>query len=390
MKEQRTYILTEHGVCADTGKLQTEEIQAVLDRCRGVGGTVVVPAGEFCVSSLRMWSDTTLLLLDGARLIGSEDCEDYEVYEVPSGVELRTDMEMITQYYGTPWASYRRAMISAYGERNISIIGEGDALIDGKNCYDANGEEGYRGPHGIFLTNCENITLRGYTIAHSGNFMHQLDNCTDTTMTEVTCLGGSDAIHLHCCVHTLIEDCVFRTGDDCVAGINIRDLTVRRCELNTSCNVSRIGGVHIHFEDCRIWGPGEYPHRKTVVLGRGEELPQEAGRHNMLFLVDYFASENYPDSEPSHDIVFKDCSIENIEWLLNYRAGTPPLQKGTYLAELVLDHVTIRGLGASCSPRAVEEVPLTIVLRDTMVAFRDGEAHALTDGADANTKIVLL
>jgi hypothetical protein len=38
----------------------------------------------------------------------------------------------------------------------------------------------------------------------------------------------------------------------------------------------------------------------------------------------------------------------------------------------------------------VEEVPLTIVLRDTMVAFRDGEAHALTDGADANTKIVLL
>jgi hypothetical protein len=220
--------------------------------------------------------------------------------------------------------------------------------------------------------------------------MHQLDQCKDTAMKEVTCLGGSDAIHLHCCERTLIEDCVFHTGDDCVAGINIRDLVVRRCELNTSCNVSRIGGVHIHFEDCRIFGPGIYPHRKTVVLGKNEELPQEAGRHNMLFLVDYFASENYPDSEPSYDIVFKNCIIENIEWLLNYRAGMPPLQKGTYLRELILDGVTINGLGAPCSPLATEEVPLDIVLRNTSISFRDGQQHPLTDGTDPNTKIILL
>ena len=126
------YIITEHGVCADTTALQTKEFQAVLNLCRDGGGTVVVPRGEFRVASLRMWSDTTLILQDGAHLIGSEECEDYEVYDVPDGVELRTDMEMITQYYGTPWDTYRRAMISAYGERNISILGEGDALIDGK------------------------------------------------------------------------------------------------------------------------------------------------------------------------------------------------------------------------------------------------------------------
>ena len=77
----------------------------------------------------------------------------------PEGVELRTDMELICEYYKTifdkdPWDTYRRAMISAYGESNIAIIGEEGSVIDGRDCFDPDGEEGFRGPHGIFMTNC--------------------------------------------------------------------------------------------------------------------------------------------------------------------------------------------------------------------------------------------
>ena len=362
------YIITEHGVREHCSELQTKDIQRVLDLCRESGGTVVIPAGEFCVASLRMWSNTTLLLRDGARLIGSEECGDYEVYEVPAGVELRTDMELISQYYdmthpGGPWAEYRRAMISAYGEHDLAIIGEGDATIDGRHCYDADGEEGYRGPHGVFFTNCENVEFRGYTIANSGNFMQQLDNCRHTRMTDVRCLAGSDGIHLHCCTDTLVEKCTFITGDDCIAGINIRDLVVRDCEINSSCNATRMGGVGILFERCHIYGPGYYPHRKTVVLGKGKELPREAGRHNMLALVDYFASENFPDSEPSHDIVFRDCLIENIDRILNYRANTPPLQRGTLLAELKLENVEFRGLAHASWVEGSPDTPLRVVIK---------------------------
>ncbi len=80
----------------------------MLDLCKDNGGKVVITTGNYRVSSLRMWSDTTLYLCSGARLEASEICEDYEIYEVPSGVELRTDMEMITQYYeNRPLAAYR-------------------------------------------------------------------------------------------------------------------------------------------------------------------------------------------------------------------------------------------------------------------------------------------
>jgi len=371
MKE---YLVTDYGVVRDDDTLQTEAFQQVFDLCRESGGTVIVPAGTYRISGVRMWSDTTLLLKSGAVLLGSTDCNDYPIFEVPEGVEMRSDLELITQYYQRSfapdapfWQNYRRAMISAYGEKNITILGEEGAVIDGQDCYDPDGEEGYRGPHGIYLTNCENIIMRGYTAQHNGNFMHQLDNCVNTVMENVTCLGGSDGIHLHCCRDTRIENCTFRTGDDCIAGINVEDLLVKKCYLNTSCNFFRIGGCRITVEDCEMRGNGYYPHRMTIVKNKDEILPREAGRHNTICLVDYFASANFP-FENSRDIVFRRCVMDNFDRLLAYRANTMYLQAGTRLAEMTLEDVTIEGIGAT-APICTDDVqPFTLNLRRVKVS----------------------
>ena len=366
---QSTYIITEHGVRANCTTLQTKEIQAVLDLCKESGGKVVVPRGRFYLSSVRMWSNTTLYLEAGAELYGSDDCNDYEVYEIPAHIEMRSDMEMITQYYGTPWETYRRAIITAYGEKNISIIGECNSVIDGVNCYDPDGEEHYRGPHAIFLSCCENVHLEGYTAQHSGNFLHEANNCKDLTMRRVTCLGGSDGIHLHCTKNALIEDCLFKTGDDCIAGINIENMTVRRCILNTSCNLFRMGGVNIHIEDTYAYGPGYYPHRMTVVKGKNDELPRTEGRHNTLRLVDYFASQNYPFT-PS-DIHVKNCVFEGLKAVVYYNADKVILQRGTYFGELTLENVRFIDLAQSCKPQAPAHTPLTIRLKNVSFTFAE-------------------
>ena len=367
------YVITDHGVIPNTDTLQTEAIQRVLDLCKNGGGTVVIPRGCFCIASLRMWSDTTLYLEAGAQLLGSEECTDYEVFDVPEGVELRTDMELITQYYlDKPWPEYRRAMISAYGEKNIAIIGEGeDSIIDGRDCFDPDGEEGFRGPHGVFITNCENVVMKNYTIQRNGNFMHQLANCRNILMENVTCLAGHDGIHLHHCTHTLIRDCRFITGDDCVAGINIKDLTVRNCEINTSCQAFRIGGHDILVEDCHIWGPGYYPHRKTVVQGRGVELPRTEGRHNIHALVYHFASTNFPSEIPYGNYVFRNCLVETVDRLMLYTADGGPLESGAYLSDMTFENVTFKGmlLPAQCVPS--EKVPLTVTLKNCTVDFRE-------------------
>ena len=367
------YVITDYGVIPNTDALQTETIQRVLDLCKHGGGTVVIPTGYFCAAALRMWSDTTLYLEAGAQLLGSEECTDYEVFPVPAGVELRTDMELITQYYlDKPWPEYRRAMISAYGERNIAIVGEGeDSIIDGRDCFDPNGEEGFRGPHGVFFTNCQNIVMKNYTIKRNGNFMHQLDNCRDIVMEHVTCLAGHDGVHLHHCVNTLIQSCRFITGDDCIAGINIQDLTVRNCEINTSCQAFRIGGHSILVEDCHIWGPGYYPHRKTVVQGKGVELPREQGRHNLIALINHFASTNFPSEIPYGGYVFRNCLVEMCDQLILYAADEGPLMSGAYLSDITFENTPLTNMRYPAYYKPSPTVPLTMTLKNSPVTFRE-------------------
>ena len=379
----KTDRITDLGVLPNSEELQTEKIQAVLDLCKGEGGRVVIPRGRFYTAALYLHSNTELYLERGAELYGSDNCEDYRVFPIPEEVEMRSDMELITQYYGTPWETYRCAILSAYGEKNISILGEEGAVIDGRNCYDPHGEEGYRGPHAVFFTCCENVHLEGYTARHSGNFLHEANHCKNLVMRRVTCLGGSDGIHLHCTEHSLIEDCLFKTGDDCIAGINIVDMTVRRCVLNTSCNLFRMGGVDIRVEDVYAYGPGYYPHRMTVVKGKDNELPREEGRHNTLRLVDYFASTNYP-FRPSQ-MLFRNCVFENLEDVLYYNADTGPLQSGTHFGDMILENVRFTDLKASSRPMASKDEPLTVRLRGVTAEFHpsssDSELFALGEGS---------
>ena len=246
---------------------------------------------------------------------------------------------------------------------------EGDAVTF--SAVSPDGEEGFRGPHGVFFTNCENVVMKNYTIQRNGNFMHQLDNCRDILMENVTCLAGHDGIHLHHCTHTLIQSCRFITGDDCVAGINIKDLTVRNCEINTSCQAFRIGGHDILVEDCHIWGPGYYPHRKTVVQGRGVELPRTEGRHNIHALVYHFASTNFPSEIPYGNYVFRNCLVETVDRLMLYTADGGPLESGAYLSDMTFENVTFKGMlwPAQCVPG--EKVPLTVTLKNCSVDFRE-------------------
>ena len=190
-----TYLITDHGAMPNSSELQTETIQNVINLCKDHGGTVIIPKGRFRIAGLRLWSDMTLILESGAELIGSENCDDYQVFDIPQNMHLHTDMEMIPVYYkNRPWETYRRAMISAYGGKNISIIGHPDSHINGMDCSDPEGEEGYRGPHGIFVTNVENLNLEGYSIENCGNFAHQIDTCTNIRIKNTRCVGGRDGV----------------------------------------------------------------------------------------------------------------------------------------------------------------------------------------------------
>lgn len=373
-----TYCVTDYGVSPNAPDLQTEKLQAVLDLCKPCGGKVIFPAGAYRIASLRLWSDTTLYLEADAKLIGSTNCSDYTVFDLCKDFEYFTDSEAFAHNRGYRRPdTYRRAMLSAFGEHDLTIVGEPGSLIDGMRCYDAAGEENFRGPHGIFMSSCRNITLTGYTIQHTGNFMHQLDNCENVRLEHVTALAGHDGIHLHCCRNMQIQNCTFLTGDDCIAGANVEDVTVSNCTLNTSCNTFRIGGANILIENCTAEGPGYYPHLLSVVKGPVFDFDRTDGRHNTVCFLTFFSSKYFHNRRPA-DITVRNCRIQDVDQLFSYDVREKLHNVGN-LQAVTFENVTASGLKVPSAARAYPEAPVHIRLRNVTMEFASGTAAPAFD-----------
>ncbi len=310
--------ITEFGAIAGREALQTRAIQSAIDACfLAGGGEVTVPAGVFRTGGLRLRSGVTLHLLSHAVLVGSRDPQDYtHFFEDTLEETLPIDApEIFAHVTDERW---NNALLRAYLAHDVAVIGDEGSVIDGQNVYDAQGEEGFRGPHGISFFRCRNIELRGYTVRDSGNWAHIFLDCRCIYIRDVHVRGGHDGIHLRACNHALIEDCTLYTGDDSIAGYNNRGVAVLRCELNSSCSNFRFGGTDVLIDRCRMFGPGLYGHRMTLPLDAkiaGLPTTPTNSRHNTLTAFLYFCTKNITLRETAGNIVMQNCVIEGVDRL---------------------------------------------------------------------------
>ena len=354
--------------------LHTPYIQNALDRCRESGGEVVLSDGQWHIGSLRMYSNTTLRLSSGTRLIASHRMEDYENFQVPSTLGYLKSPWMVEAWHLPK--HYIMAPIVAFSAENVAVIGESGAIIDGSDCYDPEGEEKFRGPMGMVFSKCRNVTLKGYTYRNSANWAHQIDSCTGVHMNGVTVLAGHDGVNIHHCVGVLIENCDFRTGDDCIAGYNAQNVIVRNCSLNTSCQSFRIGGKNLLVENCRFWGPGEYPHRVS-------------GRHNTLFAFAYYAMRYDDITVDSEDWVIRNCTMENLDSLFDYRFGNDFMHDARPLRDVTFENVTITGLKNPAIFNPVAGNPLQVTLRNVTMTRREEAPSGRMFYTSPDVKLIL-
>lgn len=65
----KRYVVTDYGVDGYSTEVQTERLQAVIDRCASEGGgVVVIPRGTFVSGSLFFKPKTHLLIEEGGEL----------------------------------------------------------------------------------------------------------------------------------------------------------------------------------------------------------------------------------------------------------------------------------------------------------------------------------
>lgn len=309
--------ITDYGARL-TDALQTKYIQKAIDECfLAGGGTVRIPKGIFRTGVVRLRSNVTLYLENGAILEGSQNPEDYLSYlddELEPILQEEIDKFKDKKRSADPYSRWSNGIIRAMNAENIAIIGEEFSIIDGMNCFDALGEEQYRGPHPISLHFCKNITLKGYTIRRSANWGHAIFCSQNITIDDVTVLGGHDGFDVRTCDNVLIQNCYFDTGDDCIAGFDNNNVHVRDCLLGSSCFLFRFGGNNVLIENCKSLDGGSYgfpgeltPDEKRRMISTDDTAVHRTGACFM-----YYCDFRAEIRKPVANILVRNCEFGDL------------------------------------------------------------------------------
>lgn len=216
----KRYVITEHGVASDSTIIQTEQIQAVIDKAAAEGGgLVVIPRGTFLSGSLFFKQGTHLYLEEGAKLKGSDRIRNFKL--------VRTRMEGQT-------LDYFAALVNADSINGFTIAGKGTIDGNGTNYWEefwirrqynrqCTNLEAMR-PRLVYISNCQNVTVQDVHLVNSpfwtnhiyrSEYVRYLD-CYIYAPTSGIKAPSSDAIDLDVCKNVLIKGCYMSVNDDAV------------------------------------------------------------------------------------------------------------------------------------------------------------------------------
>jgi len=215
-------------------------IQRAIDELNTIGGgRVVIPSGEWNIAGpIRLTSNIDLHLEKGATLRFSTDPKDY----LPA---------VLTRWEGTELFGYS-PLIYAYHAHNIAITGLGtingnrsskgvewewdqgsqqrdlrEMGREGEPVYERKfGRRGMLQPSLIQFFGCSSILVDGITTVEAPLWGIHLVYSNDATIRNVrveSLKSNNDGIDVDSSHRVLIEGCVFKTGDDCIAIKSGRD-----------------------------------------------------------------------------------------------------------------------------------------------------------------------
>ncbi len=313
--------------------LITAIIQKAIDSCGANGGGVVFfPAGNFTTGGIELKSKVTLLTEKRTIIYGSDQYTDYE----------------------------NDALIFGENLLDIAILGEG--IIDGVDCKNPNGEEGFRGPHCIRLINCRNISIKSVTIKNSANWAINCRLCVNATVQNVSIRGGHDGLHTRFCTNFRISGCDFRTGDDAFAGNDNKDFIITDCKVNTSCNGFRMGCYNFTVKRCKLYGPGEYIHKSQ-------------NRSNMLAAFVHFSPVDENPKLVSGNWLIEDVTVENVDHFYRYNYIDGLWQTGYPATSIRLKNVKATNLLSAFNIVGDTARQFNLSILNSTFSFREGAIY---------------
>lgn len=241
------YVITKYGVVNDSTLIQTDKIQAIIDKANQQGGgTIVIPEGTYLSGALFFKPGTHLHLEEKAVLKGSDDISNFPIIETRmEGQNLR----------------YFSALINANQVNGFTISGKG--TIDGNgvrywksfwlrrsvNPKCSNMDE--LRPRLIHISNSNDIQLSGVRFINSPFWTTHLYKCNRVKLLNLYIFSpaspikapSTDAIDIDACENVHIKNCYLSVNDDAIAMKGGKGPWADQDSKNG-------GNHHIIIEDC--------------------------------------------------------------------------------------------------------------------------------------------
>lgn len=247
----KQYCITNYGVQNDSTILQTERIQAVIDKAAQEGGGVIcIPKGTFLSGSLFFRPRTHLYLEKGATLKGSDDISHFDV------IDTRLEGQNLT---------YFAALVNVIGVDGFTLSGEGKINGNGLRFWKSfwlrrqvnpqctNLEE--LRPRLIYIADSKNVQLSGGRLENSPFWTTHLYRCENVKLLNLSIFAphspvkapSSDAIDIDVCKNVLVKGCYMSVNDDAIALKGGKGPWADQDKVNNGSN------LNIIIEDC-VWG----------------------------------------------------------------------------------------------------------------------------------------
>lgn len=191
--------IREFGAKGDSVAFDTEAINKAIDAASITGGgTVYFPAGKYLSFSIRLKSNITLFLDNGAFLIAADPNQGKGGFDAPEPNEF-------SMYQDFGHSHWHNSLIWGENLENIAITGHGWIIGSGLT------REGRQTPglgnKAIALKLCRNVTLKDFTILRGGHFCLLATGVDNMTINNVKLDTNRDGFDIDCCRHVHISDC---------------------------------------------------------------------------------------------------------------------------------------------------------------------------------------
>jgi hypothetical protein len=252
----KIYNVRDFGATGDGTTLDTIAVQAAIDAChKDLGGTVLVPAGNFVIGTTELKSNVTLHIAAGGTLLGSIHGKDYFPADA---IPLEGD---------TTLEDGNTGLLFAVNAENVTV--EGPGMIDGRGLHFRGPKRGDPSPAGIsgshrpyhlMFYRCTNLRIRDIFLKDCAFHSMRIVQCTYAWFSGIhlrsRVISNNDGFHFISCEYMHVSNCDIQCQDDaCALFGSCKFVTVTNCSFSTRWSVFRFGGgmaMNIAVSNCII------------------------------------------------------------------------------------------------------------------------------------------